>query len=126
MGQGSSVPNRSAPDAISFGKRLAGLRRDAGYTQEKLASEIGITRAKLAYYEGQTELPLTGVLRALSLVLDTTADELLGLTPRAVRPPDDAYLQQRFEQIGALPSKEQRQLIRMIDAFLGGERTQES
>jgi transcriptional regulator with XRE-family HTH domain len=74
-----NMSRRNAPAGTSFGLRLALLRKKAGYTQVQLARELGITRAKLAYYEGLTELPLTILLRDLTQALNVDADELLGL-----------------------------------------------
>ncbi|WP_148864766.1 helix-turn-helix transcriptional regulator [Marinobacter fonticola] len=37
-----------------FGKRLAQLRKDAGFTQKELADEIGATRRVIAYYETES------------------------------------------------------------------------
>lgn len=41
-----------------FGKRLANLRKAAGYTQQQLADEIGATRRMIAYYESENHRPI--------------------------------------------------------------------
>jgi transcriptional regulator with XRE-family HTH domain len=43
-----------------FGTRLAQLRKAAGYTQEQLASELGISRRRIAYYEAESDHPPVG------------------------------------------------------------------
>ena len=67
-----------APKGEGFGTRLAQLRKTAGYTQEQLASELGISRRRIAYYEAESDHPPVGFLGDLARVLNTTTDELLG------------------------------------------------
>ena len=67
-----------APKGEGFGTRLAQLRKAAGYTQEQLASELGISRRRVAYYEAESDHPPVGFLGDLARVLNTTTDELLG------------------------------------------------
>ena len=46
-----------ANDAGGFGTRLVALRKAAGYTQQQLADELGVTRRMVAYYETESEHP---------------------------------------------------------------------
>ena len=49
------MPKRKIRVTESFGKRLARLRKAAGYSQRSLADELGISYRVVAYYEAQTE-----------------------------------------------------------------------
>lgn len=49
------MPKKINEELSSFGKRLAKLRKAAGYTQQQLADEISATRRMIAYYESRNE-----------------------------------------------------------------------
>ena len=68
------------PQFADFGKRLAQLRKAAGYTQQELADEINSTRRIIAYYETESDQPPANILADLAKALGSTTDTLLGLT----------------------------------------------
>jgi transcriptional regulator with XRE-family HTH domain len=70
------------PEAEQFSTRLAQRRRAAGYTQEQLATELGISRRRVAYYEAESDHPPASLLTDLARVLNTSTDELLGNSSR--------------------------------------------
>jgi transcriptional regulator with XRE-family HTH domain len=116
------MPKQKGSEALSFGQRLAALRKSAGFTQLELANEVGVSRRMIAYYEGQSEHPPTTLLPALTRALRVTSDELLGLdTPKEPakrgRTPDNR-MQRRLQQIANLPPEERRQIIQVVDAFI--------
>jgi transcriptional regulator with XRE-family HTH domain len=118
---GCTMPKQKTHEAASFGQRLTALRKAAGYTQQELADEVGVSRRMIAYYEGQSEHPPTTLLPAIAQALQLSTDELLGLespaTKRTGRPRDNR-LQRRLQQIESLPPEERRQLIEIVDAFI--------
>jgi transcriptional regulator with XRE-family HTH domain len=122
---GCEMPKQKTQEATSFGERLATLRKAAGYTQQELADEVGVSRRMIAYYEGQSEHPPTTLLPALAQALQLSTDELLGLEPPAAKRiggrPRDNRLQRRLQQIESLPPEERRQLIQIVDAFIERE-----
>ncbi|MCP4043261.1 MAG: helix-turn-helix transcriptional regulator [Gammaproteobacteria bacterium] len=104
-----------------FGKRLAALRKAAGYTQQQLADEIGATRRQIAYYEAESQHPPANLLVDLARALNTSTDELLGLkAAKKIRPPDNR-LQRRMQQIEKMGAKEKRQIIQLLDTFIERE-----
>jgi transcriptional regulator with XRE-family HTH domain len=118
---GCTMPKQKTQEAASFGERLTALRKAAGYTQQELADEVGVSRRMIAYYEGQSEHPPTTLLPAIAQALQLSTDELLGLeSPAAKRAgrPRDNRLQRRLQQIESLPPEERRQLIQIVDAFI--------
>lgn len=121
------MPKRK-PVLESFGKRLAALRKEAGFTQRKLAAELGISQRMVAYYESQTDQPPAHLLPAIAKVFAITTDELLGLKserPPAAKP-KNPQLWRRFRQIEKLPLSERRQLLGVIDAVLERHRLREA
>ncbi len=105
-----------------FGERLSALRKAAGYTQQELAQELGVSRRMIAYYEGETEHPPAALLPGLAAALGVSTDELLGATPlrrRAAKA--DSRLQRRMQQIEKMNPKEKRQVLQILDALIERE-----
>ena len=52
-------------------------REKAGFTQQNLADELGVSQSTVATWETQKSLPRTDKLPALAKILGCTIDELL-------------------------------------------------
>lgn len=105
----------------NFGQRLAQLRKAAGYTQQQLADEVGVSRRMIAYYEGETGHPPTGFLAELAHALAITSDELLGIAPKkraAAKGTISTRWERRVRQIERLDAKPKQQIVTFIDAIL--------
>ena len=111
----------------SFGERLARLRKAAGFSQRELAAELGISHRVIAYYEGETEHPPTHLLPRLAKALKVSADELMGLekTKKNGRT-QDTRLWRRFSQVEKLPPPKRKQIVQILDAFLGSEKAKKT
>jgi transcriptional regulator with XRE-family HTH domain len=117
---GRTMPKQKNPEAVTFGQRLAALRKAAGYTQQDLADAVGVSRRMVAYYEGQSEHPPTTLVPAIAQALGVTIDELFGVAvakPRNGRTPD-TRLQRRLQQIERMPARDKRQVLQVLDAFI--------
>lgn len=113
-------------DTDTFGRRMAKLRNDAGYSQRDLAKETGISQRMIAYYEKQSKYPPTHLLPVLAKALGTTADELLGIdTAEKNGKKKDMQLWRRFSQIENLDAKEKRQILQLLDTFIEKEKLKE-
>lgn len=53
------MPKTAKEETMTFGQRLAQLRKARGFTQQELADETGLSRRMLAYYERQSQHPPT-------------------------------------------------------------------
>ena len=108
------------PQAEGFGARLAQLRKAAGYTQEQLAVELGVSRRRVAYYEAESDRPPASLLTELARVLNTSTDVLLGNVrkPRARAASLNPRLERRLRQIERLSPKPKEQLLSIIDTFI--------
>lgn len=104
----------------SFGKRLAQLRKAAGYTQQQLADEINATRRMIAYYESESQHPPANMLVDLSKALNISADALLGIVP-VESTPVSSRLERRIRQIEKLGPKPRQQITQLIDTFVEAE-----
>jgi transcriptional regulator with XRE-family HTH domain len=113
------MPKKRKEETMSFGARLADLRKAAGFTQAELADEIGVSRRMLAYYEVQSEHPPTHLLPAIARALQLSTDELLGITPaRRATKPANSRLQRRLAQIEKLEPTEKRQILQVLDTLI--------
>lgn len=64
---------------MDFGTRLKILRKQAGLTQQQLATQLGITKSVVSFYELQERSPSPEVLIKLASIFHVSADYLLGL-----------------------------------------------
>jgi transcriptional regulator with XRE-family HTH domain len=119
----SPMPKKTSKEGATFGERLVALREAAGYTQQELADEVGVSRRMIAYYEGQSAHPPTTLLPAIAKALGVSTDALLGMTPISRRAqPANRRLQRRLQQIEQLGAREKRQVLQVLDAFLEREK----
>ncbi len=115
------MPKQDFDALTDFGKRLARLRKDAGYTQTELARELGVTQRMISYYEGHTEYPPSALLPDLANLLGVTADELLGIKPIKKTKKPDIRLQRRMQKIEKMSAAKRRQVLQVIDTFIEAE-----
>jgi transcriptional regulator with XRE-family HTH domain len=119
----SSAETRSAE---TFGRRLAGLRKQAGYSQRALAAELGISNRMVAYYEAQTTHPPAHLLPSLADALGLSVDQLLGREAVTARKaPENQQLLRELRKVERLPPHARRSVIDHIDGLLAkyGEQT---
>lgn len=107
--------------AHNFGQRLTELRLARGLTQVQLASSLGVSQLAISRLETVAEYPTVPLLVALCEVLQTSADELLGLKPppkvAALRqPPEEKRLSGHLKVVASLPERDQRAVLRIIDS----------
>lgn len=119
------MPKQNIEQLTNFGKRLARLRKKAGYTQTTLADELGVSQRMISYYEGHTEFPPSNLLPVMAKVLGVSADELLGIKPLKKNRQPDTRLMRRMQQIDKLDSATKRQVIQVIDTFIENARFKE-
>jgi transcriptional regulator with XRE-family HTH domain len=104
-----------------FGARLIAARRARNVTQVQLAHAIGSTQRAISYYEAEGGNPALDVVSKLAKALDTTADDLLGLSEASEQPAptttDERRLWKRFRQLLTLPEKDRRAVLRMLDSL---------
>lgn len=65
----------------SFGQRFQRLRKNAGLTQEDVATKLNITAQAISKWENDISAPDISVLTELSDILNVSLDELLGREP---------------------------------------------
>ena len=85
-------------DSNKIGQRIAGLRKERGYTQEQLAGFLNVTGQAVSKWEKGQALPDTTLLPVIAKVLDTSIDRLLTGGDRVVQdsPYDKEYEKQEY------------------------------
>lgn len=117
-----AMPAKKEPHT-AFGKRLFSLRRARGLTQVQLAEALGTTQRVISYYETEAELPPSTAIIPLARILGVSTDELLGLKPARTNGNasiEKQRLWKRFQKMEALPTKDQRAVIRRLINSLAG------
>ena len=117
-----AMPKKVRP-ASEFGERLATLRQARGLTQVQLAEKIGSTQRAISRYETIADRAPAPVLAKLAQALGVTTDELLGVkrtrTAKTLTDdPEARRLWKKFQQVMALPEKDRRAVIRLVNSLV--------
>lgn len=108
-----------ASNGETFGRRLARLRKDAGYSQRALAAEIGISNRMVAYYEAQTAHPPAHLLPTIADALGLTIDQLVGRDPvKKRRAPTNERLLRQLRQVENLPPRARQSVLEHIEGLV--------
>ena len=115
------MPSQKEPKT-PFGARLIAMRRAKGMTQVQLALAAETTQRAISFYEAGGGNPTADSVARLAKALGATTDELLGLTQShdqttAPATPDERRLWRRFRHLLALPEKDRRAVLRMLDTM---------
>ena len=114
-----TTPPPHLPGGEAFSQRLARLRKAAGYSQYTLADAMGITQRMIAHYENSQGNPPLYLLPKFAKALGVSADQLLGMKEIKEVKQKDSRLWQRFAQVEKLPPAKRKQIVNLLDAFLG-------
>ncbi|WP_317890180.1 helix-turn-helix domain-containing protein [Paenibacillus sabuli] len=63
---------------MSIGQRIRALRNRRGFTQDKMAEQLGMNRANFSNYERDVAIPPSETLLKIAELLNTSTDHLLG------------------------------------------------
>ena len=66
-------------DLLNFGNTLKELRTQNGMTQQQLATQIGVSKSVVSYYELQERTPSPEILLKLASIFHVSSDYLLGI-----------------------------------------------
>ncbi len=121
MGLTIPIMARRKQEPTDFGTRLRTLRKARGLTQVELAERAGSTQRAISYYENEAGYPPAAALITLAEALHVSTDELLGLETPSPDPrdgdPNLRRLWRKFQQVVALPERDQRAVTRLISSL---------
>ncbi len=64
---------------MDFGNKLKELRMQNGLTQQQLATQLGVTKSVISFYERQERAPSPEVLRKMAAIFRVSSDFLLDI-----------------------------------------------
>ena len=64
---------------MSFGEKLAKLRKEKGMSQEELAQELNVSRQAVSKWESNSSYPETEKIVQICKLFNSSMDELIGL-----------------------------------------------
>jgi len=102
---------------ITFGKKISLLRKDKGWSQTELATQLNTSVSVISRYERDEMTPSIEAAKKLSDLLGTTVGYLLGETEETNLFKDPDILQ-RFSEIKNLGQKEKEQIFFTLDAMI--------
>ena len=101
----------------SFGRRVARLRTGLGWTQQRLAERVGISRVGLSHIEAALTFPNERTATLLAATFDLEPHQLVDGTnypePKTVRLPLVAARHTEVEHALALLERDERWLVRL-------------
>ena len=101
----------------TFGKKLKDRREHLGFSQSKLAKELGLHHSIIGRYEREQAKPTKDVVKNMAIVLNTSVSFLLDENNNAELFKDPSMLE-RLKQLSKLPDNEKEHILYTVDAFI--------
>ena len=112
-------PKHEAPP---FGKQLAKLRKERGYSQQELADLLKISRNNLAYYERSAKNPTMDFITRCTNVLGVSVSDLLEPENRERKKTGPKpILERQFDILRQMPKRDQEFVSKMIEHYIVGK-----
>ena len=102
---------------ISFGKKIAILRKDKDWSQTDLANELNTSVSVISRYERDEMTPSIDTAKKLADLLDTTVGYLMGETEESSLLKESTMLN-RLKAIKSFSEKEREQIFFTLDALI--------
>lgn len=102
---------------ISFGKKIAVLRKELKLTQTELAKKIGTSVSVISRYERDEMTPSIETAKKLAGFLNTSVGYLLGETENDNLLKDNKMIQ-RLQEVAQFSDNEQQQVLFTLDAVI--------
>ncbi len=102
---------------ISFGKKIAQLRKGRNLSQTELAKQLNSSISVISRYERDEMTPSIDAAKKLAHVLQTTVGYLLGETDEVNVLKDPAMLK-RLNDIEAMEAQDREHVLFTIDAMI--------
>jgi len=98
---------------------MAAFRIAKGFSQTQLAEKLGMTRARIAYYERAARNPSLEVVQQIAEYFSVSVGELLNDTSKArSKPGPPSQFAQLATRLDQLPRAQQKTVAQMLEGFL--------
>ena len=118
MGFGVMTAEETQRFHEELGRRMAKRRKELGLTQIELAERIEATQKIVTSYERATRQMPAWRLPVIAQALETTPEELLGVTRQKRGRGRESRFEQQLERLKQLPRSEQQFVMKMLDNAL--------
>ncbi|POR30730.1 transcriptional regulator [Flavobacterium columnare] len=102
---------------LSFGKRIAILRKDIGLSQTDLANQLNTSVSVVSRYELDKMTPSVDTAKKLAELLNTSVGYLLGETDNAELFKNPEMLR-RFQDIDQFNDEDKKYILYTLDALI--------
>ena len=108
---------------MGFAERLKELRMKKGYSQQDLATKIGLSKSSISMYEVGAREPSLEVLELVGDFFNVTTDYLLGkdLDPEAAEIANEIYnrkdLRMLFDTTRNISKEDLQFIVRMVEGL---------
>ena len=98
---------------------MAAFRAAKGLSQAQLGERLGMTRARVVYYERSATNPSFDVIQKVAGFFNVSVGELLNDTAKGrAKPGRPSQFAQLAERLDRLPRSQQRAAIKMLEGLL--------
>ena len=109
----------------AFGERLFVARQQMGLSQMQLADKLGITQSTYAGWERRTTALKPEYISKIAVVLNVSADYLLGHVNGGHRKGGPIGKARRvFEEVSKLPRHQQQRILGIVEDLIAAQRVQ--
>lgn len=102
---------------LSFGKRIAILRKELGLSQTELANQLNTSVSVVSRYELDKMIPSVDTAKKLAEILNTSVGYLLGETDNAELFKNPEMLR-RFQDIDQFSEEDKKYILYTLDALI--------
>jgi transcriptional regulator with XRE-family HTH domain len=107
---------------MTFGEKIASLRKKKGYSQSELAEHVGIISITIGRYERDEIKPAVDTAAKIAEALDVSLDYLTGSSDALL----EKSLVKKITDIQSLPDNDKAHLFALMDAFLRDHKTKKA
>ena len=102
---------------ISFGKKIAALRKEQKLSQSDLANQLSTSISVISRYERDEMTPSIETAKKIADILGTSVGYLLGETEEDILLKDPKMID-RLKEIGKFSDSERQQILFTLDAVI--------
>jgi len=107
---------------MSFGEKVAAIRKKKGLSQAELAEKVGIIGVTIGRYERDEIKPSIDVAAKIADTLEVSLDYLVGSSDELL----DKSIVNKILQIQKLPKEPKDHVLALLEAFLRDQKTKQA
>lgn len=105
------------------GERLRRLRKAAGLSQRELAEQLDVHHSNIGFWERTGTAPRPNLLPQMAKLLGVSVEQIIGEQTPTKKAAPGGRLGKVFEEVSALPRRQQQKVIEFVEAFVAQQKT---